>query len=121
MNNEEVFVLEFSDDEASFGAKYAKKEYGLSLDESKLKARATKILKRMHAEKPEKFPAARFNVLSDANIHPWDNNYGAWAGALGKMFNQRNSKKKTRDKKRKLSIPTVPVTQEEDGQLAWKF
>ena len=117
----EVFVLEFSPEEASLGAKYAKEKYGIQLNTCILQARTTLVLRRMHSERPECFADAKRNVLDVADIHPWDNIFKVWDSALSKMFSQRNVEKKARARaRRKLSL-AVTVIREKNGQFAWKF
>jgi len=124
---DEVLVLLFTAKEASLGAKHAEEKYpDICLDRVLLRETADKIIKRMHeGENPKKFADVRYNVLWDMGIRQWTGDrFKAWKSALGKMFGERNAEEKSRSKKRKLRIPTtpiIPVTEEENGQLAWGF
>jgi hypothetical protein len=116
LKNEEIMILEFSREEASLGARYAREKHsGYRLDESLLRSRANSILRDMKEHK-KSFEEARKNVLEKAGFFPWTNGYSALKSALGEMFSRRSATKHKFHKS-----PTIPTIMEENGQRAWKF
>jgi len=128
LEKSEVFILEFSHDEATLGAAHAKKKWpNFFLDISRLQAYGNNILKRGIQEKPEKPPVAMENVLEEAGIS-WTDSYHAWKCALGKMLSARRSSHPKRSQKKTtcpsptpVIVPSVPIFTEPNGQNAWMF
>jgi hypothetical protein len=116
------YVL-FTDAEIDLGISYALSEYGIALSSETLRILANETREGM-AKQECAFEDARHQVMQrhlKQRSPAEQDRYGAYKGALGKMFNRRKqfsiAAKPRPRKKRKLSmkVSTDPRT----GQVEW--